>query len=254
MIVPVSGRAAPGFPAMLLSLFFLANPYSSAGSAKLPADNILTLVNDAARAQLQRQAADAGWRAPQFELSVLPSARPLAPCAAAVTVEPLDTRLPGRMRLTAVCPGADGWRYEFVVRAQISAMVAVAAAPLAPGQVLTAADMALERRDISAVADSSAEIAALAGLSSRRTLRPGDLLRKSQLAAPLLVRRGEQVRIVARREQIEVSMSGEALDAGALDAQVRVRNNASGNLIRARVTAAGTVQPLDSAPSIQSAD
>lgn len=239
---------------MLLSLFFLANPYSSAESAKLPDDNILTSINNSARLQLERQAAGAGWLEPQFALAVLPGARPLAPCARAVTVEPLDTRLPGRMRLTAVCPGADGWRYEFVVRAQISAMVAVAAAPLAAGQVLTAADMALERRDITAIADSSADLAALAGLSSRRTLRPGDVLRKSQLAAPLLVKRGESVRIVARREQIEVSMAGEALDAGALEAQVRVRNVASGTVIRARVTGPGSVQPLEGSGAIQSAD
>jgi flagella basal body P-ring formation protein FlgA len=64
--------------------------------------------------------------------------------------------------------------------------------------------------------------------------------------ASTLVKRGEPVRIVARHEQIEVSMAGDALDTGARGDMVRVRN-ANGTVIRARVTGAGTVEPV-SAP------
>ena len=70
------------------------------------------------------------------------------------------------------------------------------------------------------------------------------------LASPTLVKRGEAVRIVARNEQVEVSMAGEALDAGARGSLVRVRN-ASGTIIRAKVTGAGTVQPADMPVTIQ---
>ena len=43
-------------------------------------------------------------------------------------------------------------------------------------------------------------------------------------------------------------MSGEAMDAGAKGSQVRVRNS-SGNIIRARVTGPGEVQPADMPPA-----
>jgi flagella basal body P-ring formation protein FlgA len=69
----------------------------------------------------------------------------------------------------------------------------------------------------------------------------------------MLVKRGAAVRIVARREQIEVSMAGEALDAGARGALLRVRN-ANGTVIRARVTGADMVEPADTPASAQSAD
>ena len=59
------------------------------------------------------------------------------------------------------------------------------------------------------------------------------------------------VRIVARNEQIEVSMAGEALDPGARGALIRVRNT-NGNIIKARVTGAGTVEPAELPLSIQS--
>ncbi len=73
------------------------------------------------------------------------------------------------------------------------------------------------------------------------------------LSAPTLVKRGDAVRIVARREQIEVSMAGEALDSGARGAVIRVRNP-NGTVLRTRVTGAATVEPVDVPMSAQSPD
>jgi flagella basal body P-ring formation protein FlgA len=76
-------------------------------------------------------------------------------------------------------------------------------------------------------------------------LRAGDVLRNNSLSAPVLVKRGDAVVMVARIEGIEVSTAGEALDAGAKGAAVRVRNSTSGQTVRMRVTGAGTVEPVD---------
>jgi hypothetical protein len=65
-----------------------------------------------------------------------------------------------------------------------------------------------------------------------------------ELAAPLLVKRGDQVLMLARHEAVEVSTSGEALDAGSRGQVIRVKNSASGQVVRMRVTGAGTVEPL----------
>jgi hypothetical protein len=51
--------------------------------------------------------------------------------------------------------------------------------------------------------------------------------------------------MIARREGIEVSTAGEALDAGARGAMVRVRNAGSGQVVRMRVAGPGTVEPVD---------
>lgn len=242
---PAARRRAPA------ALFALASLYGSAVGAQLLADNFSSRVEQAARAQLARQGAAAGWLEPQFEVTLVASARPMPACRAALELVAQDVRVPSRMRFAAVCPGADGWRYELVVRAAITARVAVAREAVAAGQALAPEQLALERRDISNVPDSIGALDAAAGLSSRRALRAGELLRASLLAAPILVRRGAPVRIVARRAQIDVSTAGEALEAGARGAQVRVRNLASGNVIRARVLDADTVQPLDMPALIQ---
>lgn len=230
--------------AMLLFCIRTAPAFSA--PAPVAAQQVPGLVEAAARQHLTRWAEAAGLNAPQFGVTVLPGTRPLAACAQPVTVQGADTRLPARMRFIAVCAGAGGWRYEFIVRAQVSARIAVMASELAAGKILGDDDVLLERHDISFIADPISDPREAVGLSARRTLRGGEILRLALLSAPTLVRRGEPVRIVARREQIEVSMAGEALDAGARGDTVRVRN-ASGTVIRARVTGTATVEPV-SAP------
>lgn len=219
--------------------------------AQAPPAQVLARVQQAASLQLARQAASAGLVEPLFDVTLVRSSRPLADCRAPVAVEAVDTRQLARMRFAAVCPGADGWRHEFVVRASVTALVLVSAAEVPAARVLEAADVKLERRDVSAVTDSIGTPQAALGLAAKRQLRAGELLRGSQLAAPPLVRRGDAVRIVARRDQVEVSMAGEALDAAAHGAPLRVRS-ANGSVIRARVTGAGTVEPVDLPASIQS--
>jgi flagella basal body P-ring formation protein FlgA len=201
-------------------------------------------IEQAARAELERQMAASGLTEPQIEVAIV-TVRPAPPCSQPVAVEAVDTRSPQRMRYVARCPDTPGWRYEYVVRARVSAMVAIAAAPVAANEALTDAQVTIERRDISNIADPISNPADAVGQMSRRMLRPGDILRSGQLSSPVLVKRGDAVTMVARRDGIEVSMAGEALDAGGKGAVVRVRNAGSGQVVRMRVAGPGTVEPVD---------
>jgi flagella basal body P-ring formation protein FlgA len=205
-------------------------------------------IEQVARAELEKQLAAAGLTEPQLDVAVV-TARAAPPCSQAVAIEPLDTRSSQRMRFLARCNDTPGWRYEYIVRARVSAMVAVAAAPVAPNEALTEAQVTIERRDISNIADPVSTPDEAVGQMSRRLLRPGDILRSGQLSSPVLVKRGDAVLMIARREGIEVSTAGEALDAGARGALVRVRNAGSGQVVRMRVAGPGAVEPIDSAVS-----
>jgi flagellar basal body P-ring formation protein FlgA len=213
--------------------------------AQAAAPPVQAQIEQAARAELERQMAASGLTEPQFDIAVV-TVRPTPPCAQDVAIEALDTRSAQRMRFVARCNGTPGWRYEYVVRARVSAMVAIASAPVAPNEALTDAQVTIERRDISNIADPVGNAADVVGQVSRRMLRPGDILRSGQLSTPILVKRGDAVTMVARRDGIEVSMAGEALDAGGRGATVRVRNANSGQVVRMRVSGAGTVESIDS--------
>jgi len=229
----------------IAGLLFCANLYSSAGCVELPADKTLLLIQNAANEHLAHQASSAGLREPLFEISILKTTRPLPACARTPSIEPVDTRSLNRLRFSVTCPEPDGWRQDVFVRATLSAKVVVAAQPIGGGKILEDEQLMIERRDISMVADSIADPRDAIGLTSKRSLRAGDLLRSSQLAAAVAVKRGELVRIVARRDQVEVSTAGEAQEAGAVQDVVRVKNSSSGLVIRARIIAPGTVEPVD---------
>jgi len=230
---------------LLPGLFLLASLYSSAGRAELPADNIFSRVEQLAREQLAQQADKAGLLEPQFQVTVVKSTRPMPACAARVEIEPAAGRSAQRMRFVAVCPGSNGWRYEMLARGSITAQVAVTSVPVTANTPLQSGDVTLARRDVTMVPDSIASLPGAIGLSSRRSLRAGEVLRQGQLAAPMLIKRGSAVNIVARKEQVEVSMAGEALDPGALGEVIRVRNATSGTVIRARGVDAGVVEPAE---------
>ena len=63
----------------------------------------------------------------------------------------------------------------------------------------------------------------------------------SQLDVPIAVERGSKVQIVARRGGVEITGVGEALSAGRIGSQVRVRNQSSGRIVHGWVTGPGRV-------------
>jgi flagella basal body P-ring formation protein FlgA len=142
-------------------------------------------IEQAARAELEKQMAAAGLTEPQFEVAVVTAPRRAA-VRQPVAIEPADTRSPQRMRFLARCNDTPGWRYEYVVRARVSAMVAVAANdPVAANEALTAdAQVTIERRDISNIADPlSTDPKKLSDKCRRRCCVSGDILRQGSSAA-----------------------------------------------------------------------
>jgi len=210
----------------------------------LAAPPISAQVEEAARAELEKQAAASNLTDARFDLTVVPP-RVAPACAGPVEVEALDTRQPTRMRFAVRCAAPGSSRQEYIVRARVSASVVLAAVPIAANEVLTDAHVTVGQREITSISDPVVSPTDAVGQTSRRMLRAGDVLRNNSLTAPVLVKRGDAVVMLARIEGIEISTSGEALDAGARGAVVRVRNLSSGQTVRMRVSAPGTVEPID---------
>ncbi|MCS3806830.1 flagella basal body P-ring formation protein FlgA [Chromobacterium alkanivorans] len=229
-------QTAPLLAALLILPCFpaLAAPYPAAAA-----------VEQTARALLLQKLEKAGLEAARVNVKALPPRGFNAPsCPEPVRVAALDERAPSRMRLQARCDAA-GWDAEFIVRAEISARVAVAARDIPARSLLDAGDIEWMERPVLDPADMVGAKTKLEGLSNRTALRQGQPLRLKALEASLLVKRGEEVRIVARNSSIEVVAAGEALGNGRQGEIIRVRNSATGKVIRARASQPGEVNPVD---------
>lgn len=198
-----------------------------------------------ARQFLQEQIAQAGLSEARITLQLIGPKQPLPACRESPQISATDTRQNSRMRFVAQC-AADNWREEFIVRAEVSAQVLVAATPLKAGEPIAEQALSLERRSLVNLAEALSDPAAVSGQSSKRALRAGQMLERRLLIATLLVRKGATVQIVAHKEGITASGVGQALEAGRRDEIIGVRNLSSGRLLRARVTGADEVEPLSS--------
>lgn len=211
-------------------------------SAQATSQPLEAQVEEVARRNLVEQAQQAGLLAPEVQLvQPAPRARPACPGGWDVTVQDLRSLL--RLRLVANCGDGRTPAQDFLLRATLSADVLVLAQPVAAGQPVGEADVQLQRRNVSQVPDAVSTLEP--GLAARTSLRAGQVLQKRLLAAAIVIKRGDPVRIRASRDGVSVEAQGEALDSGARQALIRVRNGGSGRVLQARVLDAGLVEPAE---------
>jgi flagella basal body P-ring formation protein FlgA len=122
------------------------------------------------------------------------------------------------------------------------APVVVARRPVGRGETLAAADIAIDRRDLSELPrDLLADPAEAVGRVTRLPLTPAAVVRRDQLSDPMAVRRGDVVLLVAERRGLRITAAGEAREDAGVGQQVRVVNRASRKDVVGRVLDGSTV-------------
>ncbi len=154
--------------------------------------------------------------------------------------EALQARQTGAGTVEVGCPS--GWRLFVPVRMDRSQEVLVLVRGVAAGEPITADMFTVERRDAGRIAGAPvADPAGAVGRVARRVLSAGSVLTAGDLVAPRLVRRGDNIALVARNNGVEVRMAGRALgDAGERE-RVSVENLSSRRVVQGVVTAQGDV-------------
>jgi flagella basal body P-ring formation protein FlgA len=217
-------------------LLLLLLPASGASAATA----IESAVERIAREHLTRYADSIGWTNPQLKLK-LPTAN-LGGCPSDAPIETIDVRHPASMRFAVTC---NGEKRDVIVRATIAAEVVVSTQTVKAGELIDAAALTLERREVTATPGAIANIEDVAGKSSRRALRAGQLVDRRWLNEPVLVKRNSRVTIVARNAGVEVHVAAEAMQSGRRGEVISVKNAANGTVVRVRVIAQDTVEPLE---------
>jgi flagella basal body P-ring formation protein FlgA len=112
--------------------------------------------------------------------------------------------------------------------------------PMEHGEILKASDLTKLRRpksEGSVITDPQAA----AGLAARHQLRPGQPLHDADLMKPALVQRNDVVTIFYEAPGINLTLRGQAQDAGALGDTINVMNTQSKRMLQGVVVGAGRV-------------
>ncbi|WP_161828370.1 flagellar basal body P-ring formation chaperone FlgA [Steroidobacter agaridevorans] len=224
------------FETSCYSLLLLPLLASSAWSASA----LESAVERVAREHLNRYAESIGLAEPQLKLKL--STGNLGGCPDDARIETIDVRQPSRMRFAAICSGE---KRTVVVRATIAADVVVFAHDQKAGVPIDASALKREHRDVTATPGAVADIDDVAGKTSRRAMRAGQLADRRWLNESVLVKRNSKVTIVARNAGVEVHVAAEAMQSGKRGEVISVKNSTNGAVIRARVIGPDVVEPLD---------
>ncbi len=137
----------------------------------------------------------------------------------------------GRFDATLELPGSRLGRagqLRFTGSAVETETVAVLTRPAAKGEIVREAAVELQRRPKAGLSeDSIREAANAVGLSAKRPLAAGDVLRSADLSKPDLVQRNEPVLLVFEAPGIAVTVRGKALESGSEGDLVDVVNTQS---------------------------
>src|SRR5262249_30580146 len=150
----------------------------------------------------------------------------------------------GRFDATLDIPGAAALRlplrFTGTLTETFEAVVPTRA--VTQGEILKLSDLAIEHRPKAlAMPTSITTLVQASGLAAKRALRPGEVLRQSDLVKPEIVGRNEIVTITYEVPGILLTIRGQALEAGAQGDVINVLNVQSKRTIQAVVSGPGRV-------------
>jgi flagella basal body P-ring formation protein FlgA len=155
---------------------------------------------------------------------------------------PAGVRLWGQANVGVRCVAGANWTAYVPVTVRIQAPVVVAARPLSAGRTLTAEDLSLQTQDLTRLPPGVLTDPAQAmGQVLNVGLMPGYPLRQDMLKAPLVIRQGQVVKLIAQGGGFRVTSEGRALTNAAAGQTVQVRTS-SGQTVTGTARADGSVE------------
>ena len=130
-----------------------------------------------------------------------------------------------------------------VVRGKLEVMaeVVTAATMLQKGDILSETNVILQSQDIGSLDKPFMATGEVIGKQVARTVSAGTVLKPDHLVLPPVIKEGEMVKILARKETMQLSASGLAKTDGRLGESIAVKNISSNKMIHARVAGPGIV-------------
>jgi flagella basal body P-ring formation protein FlgA len=225
----------------LLPLFFCA-----AVSANPLIDQVIgattTFLEQEIETHLQRSARDARY---EVQVNRLDNRLRLPLCPDGALRAELESPAEpvGRVTVRLSCESEVRWRLFVPAQVSLFQPVLVTTRPLSRHSVVSERDVSLLERDVGLLNNAYlTDMEQVKGLRLRRQVSADTVLSPNQLEQQEVVKRGDKVVISAANAQVSVRMPGEALESGNLGSQIRVRNNRSGRVVKARISGPGQVE------------
>lgn len=168
----------------------------------------------------------------------------LARCVGTLTAtRPSGSELATRTTVGVGCTQGAEWTVYVPVLLESEGPVLVTKRTIARGSGLSQTDVESQVLRVPGLATHYVAIAAdLTGRHARRALPPGTVISNDELATDVLVKKGQQVTLLAAVGGIEVRANGRALADGGTADRIRVQNLNSSRIVEGKVESADIVR------------
>lgn len=168
----------------------------------------------------------------------------LAPCSEALQASlPAGVAFKERLTVAVSCAGAQRWTVYVPVTIATNVTTLILRHPAARGARLTAEDVEVQVRKVPGTSASYlADVAHLKNRTLRRSLGAGSVLTVDAMQDDAMVKRGQQVTLLASAGGLEVRASGRALSDAPAAGRVRVQNLTSQTVVEGVVESDGVIR------------
>lgn len=140
------------------------------------------------------------------------------------------------------CPAQNTWTVYVPVSVEVEASILVLRRALPRRAPVEPTDVELQTRRLPGMASGFiSDLGALPGRRLKRALPAGTALTADVLVPDVLVKRGQQVTLLAMSATIEIRAQGQALSDGSANERIRVQNMNSMKIVEGVVAKDGTV-------------
>ncbi len=159
-----------------------------------------------------------------FTVGSLDPRTQLAPCPAVEAFQPTGSKLWGKTTVGVRCTAPNGWVVYVPVQITVTANYLASAKPLNQGQVLALSDLMAQSGDLAALPSGVlTETTQVVGKTLRNSVGAGQPLRADMLVAPLIIKQGQAVKLVANGVGFSASGDGIAVSNASEGQTVQIR-------------------------------
>ena len=234
-------------PSLLIVLFTILFLHSSIGKTATPKHHSHAAIVKAVQKFLENHQDIKQYAERDIQVEHLDPQLNLNQCSEALqTYLAPGAKTLGKTTVGVRCHAPKAWALYVPARVTLYETVYRTADNLPRGHLISEADIEPVKQDLGRLHRGYfSDKSQLIGKETRRRLRQGHVITPSQVKAPLLVKRGDQVELIARSSPYAVRMSGKAMADGARGDRIRVKNLSSKRIVEGTVTQAGQVTVMN---------
>ncbi|MEZ5548062.1 MAG: flagellar basal body P-ring formation chaperone FlgA [Pseudomonadales bacterium] len=235
-----------GYPSLIVTLMLALLGLPSLSSGTTSPQLIEQLVEGEVTRQLEVQhiRQRPGQRV-SFQLSQIDPRLRLADCGAPITVDLGTGKLLGRVTAKVECKSPSPWTIYVPLTIQVFKKVVTIRAPATAGKLLEHNDLQLSEQEVSSLTQGYfTQIKQVSNKLLKRSITMNGVITPRMIEEPKVVKKGDEVMIVATKGALSVRSPGVALSDGRVGQQISVKNSATKRIVKARVKRKGLVQVI----------